>query len=42
MRIYQPDVYYDKNNWQDELRNVIKKYIYNKITNIFIGDTYHD
>lgn len=38
VRIYQPDVWDDKNNWENNLTENIKKY--NKPVNIFIGDIY--
>lgn len=38
IRIYQPDVWNNKNNWKDKLKTAIKKY--DTITNIFIGDVY--
>jgi hypothetical protein len=38
IRIYQPDVWLDKNDWKTNLLNAIKKY--NNNTNIFIGDIY--
>lgn len=38
IRIYQEDVWQDKNNWQKKLQKVIKKY--NNPINIFIGDIY--
>jgi very-short-patch-repair endonuclease len=38
IRIFQEDVWNDKNDWQNKLSNSIKKY--DKVTNIFIGDIY--
>ena len=38
IRIYQDDVWKDKNDWQNKLIKCIKKY--DKITNIFIGEIY--
>ena len=38
IRIYQPDVWFDKNDWESNLKNAIKKY--EVITNIMIGDIY--
>ncbi len=38
IRIYQEDVWNEKNNWGDKLKNAIKKYDIPK--NIYIGDIY--
>ena len=38
IRIYQPDVWNDKNNWKSQLLDSIKIYI--RSGNIFIGDIY--
>ncbi|AYV84624.1 MAG: restriction endonuclease [Hyperionvirus sp.] len=38
IRIFQEDVWDDKNDWQNKLKNAIKKY--DAPTNIFIGDVY--
>lgn len=38
IRIYQPDVWRIKNNWELQLLNAIKKY--DTPMNIFIGDIY--
>jgi len=35
IRIFQPDVYYDKNDWENKLTNCIKKY--DEPTNIYIS-----
>lgn len=40
IRIYQLDVWKDKNDWKTKLTDAIKKYP--KPTNIFIGDIYND
>ncbi|QKF94780.1 putative restriction endonuclease [Fadolivirus algeromassiliense] len=40
IRIFQEDVWYDKNSWQNKLKNSIKKY--DKINNIFIGNIYNN
>jgi hypothetical protein len=38
IRIYQPDIWHDKNNWQKKLKKVIKQY--DDAINIYIGDIY--
>jgi hypothetical protein len=38
VRIYQPDVFDNKNDWKNKLIQSIKKY--KKPTNIFIGKIY--
>lgn len=38
VRIYQMDVYYDKNNWQEQLKNSVKEY--NNPCVIYIGEVY--
>lgn len=38
IRIFQVDVWNDKNDWENNLNKAIKKY--NNPTNIFIGKTY--
>lgn len=38
IRILQDDVFNDKNNWQQNLKKAIKKYV--KPTNIYFGDCY--
>lgn len=38
IRIYQPDVWFDKNDWETKLLKAIKKY--KEPTNIYIGDVY--
>ena len=40
IRIYQPDVLKNKNDWKNKLIDAIKKY--KKITNIFIGKIYDE
>jgi very-short-patch-repair endonuclease len=40
IRIYQPDVWDNKNNWDSQLLNVIKKY--DSPTNICIGNMYEE
>jgi len=40
IRIYQPDVFNNKNDWKCKLENSIKKY--KKIINIFIGEIYNN
>jgi very-short-patch-repair endonuclease len=40
VRIYQPDVWNDTNNWEQALTNAIKKY--DEPENVFIGDIYKD
>lgn len=38
IRIFQESVWLDKNNWENNLKNAIKKY--DKVTNVYIGDIY--
>ena len=40
IRIFQVDVWEDKNNWKETLTNAIKKY--DEVTNIFIGNIYNN
>lgn len=38
IRIYQEDVWYDKNNWKEKLQLAIKEY--REVTNVFVGPIY--
>lgn len=40
IRIYQPDVFNNKNDWKNKLTEAIKKY--KKVTNVFIGKIYNE
>lgn len=40
IRILQEDIFYNKNNWEENLINVIKKY--DIPNNIFLADIYHN